>query len=229
MAPLQISRPLKCKAVNFTFSVFCVPSDMWFLCLTQIAEDGRRAIYLEMTNGSSAKSSAVSLWENYPDCLAVLNVLSDLSFLCSTQIAEDGRGATDRINGSSAKSLLIINVRDIYEQIWLYAIEEKSSCDIKSRGIGNNIDFLITSTTNSHLTFRRKRWQLNVYRKLNSPSMSEIPIDPDYPICGRAFSLISSYEMNEKSVSKVPKIVNISRCRKKKLWSFRTTFDIRTW
>ena len=70
-----------------------------------------------MINHSPTKAHDVSLTKNNLQLLPIINVPSGLWFLCLTQIAEDGRGPTDRINGSSAKSLLRKYVREIYEQI----------------------------------------------------------------------------------------------------------------
>ena len=102
--------------IHGCFSVLYVPSNIWFLCLTRIAEDGRGAIYLKMINGSSTKPSAVSLTNSDPwlfhwqtairgcftdiqtihSCFNLkIGVPSDLWCLRLTQIAGDGSEIPD--------------------------------------------------------------------------------------------------------------------------------------
>ena len=68
-----------------------------------------------------------------------------------------------QIAGDGAKFLMIIRVRDIYELIGLIAIEEKSSCNMKIEGAGNQTHFLDSSTKKSHPILKEKIWHLDVY------------------------------------------------------------------
>ena len=169
---------------------------------------------------SSLDSMAVSLKFRHPwlfhwnsnilRCLAVINVPSDQWFLCLTQIAEDGRGAIDD-DGSSTKSLMINCVRDIFELIWNYAIEQKSPCSMKSRGTGSEVHLLNSSMKNCHPSFSGKKWHFDVYRKFNSPWKKALSPAPDDLTSSRAFSQTSGHKMNEKTVNKVFKIVDMSK------------------
>ena len=124
---------------------------------------------------------------------------------------------------------MIIQVTDIFELIWLIAIEKKSSCNMKTRGTGNQTHFLESNTRKSHLILREKIWHFDVRRKLNSPPMGGLPIVPYYLSCNRPFSWFSGHKTSGKRVSKVFEIVNMSRCKNKIQLYSRTTFEYRTW
>ena len=112
----QNSRLFHWLYIHGCFSVLYVPSNIWFLCLTRNAENGRGAIYLKMINGSSTKPSAVSLTNSDPwlfhwktailGCFTdkqtihgcfnlIIGVPSDLWCLRLTQIAGDGSEIPD--------------------------------------------------------------------------------------------------------------------------------------
>ena len=136
-----------------------------------------------------------------------------ISWLVSPAIC--GACVWHRSLGTAAKFLMIIRVRDIYELIWLKAIEEKSSCNMKIKGAGNQTHFLDSSRRKSHPIFKEKIWHLNVYWKMSSPSTGRLPTAPDDLRCARTFSWSSGNRKNDKRVSKVLKMINISRCKNK--------------
>ena len=102
---------------------------------------------------------------------------------------------------------MIIRVRDIYELIWLKAIKEKSSCNMKIKSAGNQTHFLDSSTRKSHQILREIIWHLNVHRKMSLPSIGKLPTAPDDLRCARTFSWFSGNRTSGKRVSKVLKII----------------------